>query len=460
MNRRSITPSFVANESHFSSRRRQTVEGFCTCGRSPFAHHAPASVATILRQSLVLSVVLLLANSPAFANGPEGKLTEIGRLCEQVRPAFVFIGGGSGVVVSPDGLMLTNAHVIGKIKQFDVRLGDGTHFKAKLLGKDVPGDLAVLQLENKSGKKLSHLKLGDSSQLRLGDRVLAIGNPIGKGFMDLEPTFTTGVVSGVDLLHGTYPDALVTDAPVNPGNSGGPLVNVRGELVGIVGQLSNRWGLRSNTGLGFAISARRIAAWLPRLKDSGGKEIRHGSIPGMEFEQTDDGWIGQPRVASVVDGSHAAKCGFQKGDVITGIGGVPITTFARLRGLVNVYPEGHELNIEIQRDGKKESIAAKLVATRPGKLGIELAKPGDKDTYVRIAKVEDGSAAAKAGMKVGDEIVALGKLRLTMPVANQFLALSSWLKQAIFVDDVVVLTVRRKNDKGEYVEHEIRAVPK
>jgi S1-C subfamily serine protease len=377
-----------------------------------------------------------------------------------VRPAFVFISGGSGVVVSSDGLMLTNAHVIGKAKQFDVRLGDGSHYKAKLLGKDGTGDLAVLQLEDKSGKKIPHLELGDSNQLHLGDRVLAIGNPIGKGFMDLEPTFTTGVVSGVDLFHGTYPDALVTDAPVNPGNSGGPLVNMQGQVVGIVGQLSNRWGLRSNTGLGFAISARRIAAWLPRLKDSGGKEIRHGSIPGMEFEQTEDGLIGRPRLASVVEDSHAAKCGFQKGDVITGVEGVPVTTFARLRGLVNVYPEGHELNVEIERDGKTETIKAKLVTTRPGKLGIALAKPGDKDTFVRIAKVEDGSAAAKAGMQVGDEIVAVGTVRLTIPVANQFVLLERFLKQAIFVDDVVVLTVRRKNDKGEYTEHEIRAVPK
>jgi S1-C subfamily serine protease len=410
---------------------------------------------------VVACAAFLLAGGAVFAKDPSANPTELGRLCERIRPAFVFIGGGSGVVISPEGLMLTNAHVIGKGKQFDVRLGNGQHFTAKLSGKDVSGDLAVLQLENKSGENIPHLELGDADQLRLGDRVLAIGNPIGKGFMDLEPTFTTGVISGVDLLHGTYPDAVVTDAPVNPGNSGGPLVNMRGQVVGIVGQLRTRWGLRSNTGLGFAISARRIAVWLPRLKDSGGKEVRHGSIPGMEFEQSESStWISRPQVASVVEGSHAAKCGFQKGDVITGVEGVPVATFARLRGLVNVYPEGHELSVEIERDGKTETIAAKLVPTRPGKLGIELAKPGDKDSYVRIAKVEDPSPAAKAGVKEGDEIVAIGGARLTLPVATQYAVLGAWLKQGIFVDDVVELTVRRKNDKGEYVEHELRVVPK
>jgi serine protease Do len=405
--------------------------------------------------------VLLLVAGPVLAQDSPAEQTGIGRLCEQVRPAFVFIGGGSGVVVSPDGLMLTNAHVIGKEKQLDVRLGNGRHFKAKLLGKDVPGDLAVLQLENNSGEKIPHLELGNADQLRLGDRVLAIGNPIGKGFMDLEPTFTTGVISGVELLHGGYPDAVVTDAPVNPGNSGGPLVNLRGQLVGIVGQLRTRWGLRSNTGLGFAIGTRRIAVWLPRLKDSGGKEIRHGSISGLEFEHSDSGTlIGRPQVAAVVEGSHAAQCGFQKGDVITGVEGVPVATFARLRGLVNVYPEGHELSVEIEREGKKETIAAKLVATRPGKLGIELAKPESKDTFVRIAKVEDASPAAKAGVKVGDEIVGVGGSRLNLPVAAQYVLLGAWLKQNVFVDDVVVLTIRRKDDKGEYVEHEFRLVPK
>jgi serine protease Do len=398
----------------------------------------------------------LLAGGVAYAANAPSEPTELGQLCERVRPAFVFVGGGSGVVVSPDGLILTNAHVIGNQQQFNVRLGSGQRFEAELLGKDVPGDLAVLRLQNKSGKKIPHLELGDPDQLRLGDRVLAIGNPVGKGFMDLEPSFSTGVISGLDLLfRGGYPDAVVTDAPVNPGNSGGPLVNMRGQVVGIVGQLRTRWGLRSNTGLGFAISTRRIAVWLPRLRDSGKKEIRHGSIRGWTFEQSDGGTlISRPRLESVADGSHAAKCGFQKGDVITAVEKIPVTTVARVAGLIALYPEGHELAVEIEREGKAQTITAKLVG--PVDLGIELAKPGKKDEYVRIAKVEDSSPAKEAGAEVGDEIVAVGGARLKGPVANQYVGLGLLLKRRIYMGDAFVITVRRKNDKGAYDEHELR----
>lgn len=398
----------------------------------------------------------LLAGGVALANSPTSEPTELGQLCERVRPAFVFVGGGSGVVVSPDGLVLTNAHVIGKNQQFNVRLGDGQRFEAKLLGKDVPGDLAVLKLENTSGRKISHLELVDPDQLRLGDRVLAVGNPIGKGFMDLEPSFTTGVISGLNLpFQGSYPDAVVTDAPVNPGNSGGPLVNMQGQLVGIVGQIRTRWGLRSNTGLGYAISPRRIAVWLPRLKNSGGKEIGHGAIRGLTFQQPENGTlIPRPIIESVGENSHAAECGFRSGDVITAVEKTPVATVARLSGLVALFPEGHELSVEIERDGKAQTITAKLL--KPVKLGIELAKPGNKDKYVRIAKVDDSSPAAEAGVKAGDEIVAIAGARIGGPVAGQFVALGILLKRPFYTGDTLVLTVRRKNDKDKFDEHEFR----
>jgi S1-C subfamily serine protease len=414
-----------------------------------------------LKLNAVACAAALVAYGAGLADDAPQDISDVSRLCERVRPAFVFIEGGSGVVISSDGLMLTNAHVIGKGKQFDVRLGNGRHFRAKLIGKDVPGDLAVLQLENKSADEIPHLELGDSQQLRLGDRVLAIGNPVGKGFMDLEPTFTLGVVSGLNQPHGAYPDAVVTDAPVNPGNSGGPLVNMQGQVVGIVGQLRTRWGLRSNTGLGYAISARRIRVWLPRLKESGGSEVRRGAIPGMEFERSDEGlFVGRPRIASVVEGSHADKCGLQAGDVIASFEGVPVSTLARLRGLIAVYPEGQEVEVGIERDGRDVTITAKLVRARPGKIGMHLARPGKDDSHVRIEKVDPSSPAEKAGLQAGDEIVAVGPSRLDLPVQAQFRLLEIWLERAIFVDEVVVLTVRRKDDQGKYQQRDVRVVPK
>ena len=190
----------------------------------------------------------------------------------------MFIGGGSGVIVSPDGLMLTNDHVIGSKRAFTVRIGDGRSLKAKVLGTDPEGDLAALRIALPAGETVPHLELGDSDELRVGDEALAVGNPFALGVLDQSPTFTVGIISAVNHTQGTYAECIVTDAEVNPGNSGGPLVNMAGEVVGINGQISTRFGLRSNTGLGFAISSRQIKLWLPRLEAAGGGDSSSGDL--------------------------------------------------------------------------------------------------------------------------------------------------------------------------------------
>jgi S1-C subfamily serine protease len=243
-------------------------------------------------------------------------------LCTRVRPAFVFIRGGSGVVIRPDGIMLTNDHVIEGRRTHAVRLGDGSTHRARLLGTDPVGDLAVLKLELAEGVTVPHLELGDAAPLAVGDETLAVGNPFGLGVLDQAPTFTAGIVSALHHVQGSYTECIVTDTELNPGNSGGPLLDMSGRVVGINGQISTRFGLRSNTGLGFAIGAKQIRLWLPRLEAAGGEEVRHGRLVGLDLRAPDAGRRGAV-VADVAEGSVAAAAGFRPGDAIVARAGAP-----------------------------------------------------------------------------------------------------------------------------------------
>jgi len=185
---------------------------------------------------------------------------DLAELCIRVRPAFVFIGGGSGVIVRPDGLMLTNDHVIGRKRSFTVRIGDGRSFRAKVLGSDPVGDVAALKLEVPTGQTVPHLELGDSDALRVGDEALAVGNPFALGVLDQAPTFTVGIISALNHTQGSYAECIVTDAEVNPGNSGGPLVTMDGEVVGIVTAILNPTSARTFLGIGFAVPIENAAS--------------------------------------------------------------------------------------------------------------------------------------------------------------------------------------------------------
>jgi serine protease Do len=410
-----------------------------------------------LRFRLVLPC-LLLAWPAARAAAAE---LDLPALCERVKPAFVFIGGGSGAIISPDGLMLTNNHVVGHTQQFDVRTGAGRHYQAKLVGRDVRGDLALLQLGLAKDETVPCLKIGDSQALRPGEDALAIGNPLAVGLVDQAPTFTFGIISGRNQVNGTYTDAVVTDAPLNPGNSGGPLLNAAGELVGINGQIASRWGLRSNTGMGYAISSRQIRIWLPRLKEGKGGEVAHGQLPGLLFDVEKAEKSQQVVVKAVGEGSPAAQSGFHDGDRIVRFEGTSILSLVQLAGLLGIYPEGHEVNIDVERGGHETPLRVKLVKLRSGSIGVKLAQP-DKDVgYVRIGEVEPKSPAEKAGLKKGDEIISIKGVELNMSPKLQFLIFDRWLKTAVFADDVVVFRIRREEPGGKPpVIHEIRVVPK
>ena len=402
-----------------------------------------------------LTAVVGLARGGVDAESPD-----LVSLCVRVRPAFVFIGGGSGVVIRPDGLMLTNDHVVENKRTHAVRLGDGSTFRARLLGTDPYGDLAVLQLELPEGTTVPHLELGDSESLAVGDDTLAVGNPFGLGVLDQAPTFTAGIVSALHHTQGTYTECIVTDAEVNPGNSGGPLIDMSGRVVGINGQISTRFGLRSNTGLGFAISARQIALWLPRLEAAGGGEVKHGRIAGLEFEPTDRPATERAVVADVAEGSPAAAAGFRAGDTIVTFDGADVPTALRLATRVTMYPEGHECDVVVRRDGAEQTLSVTLAAPRRCPIGIRFERPRGEDLAVRVAAVEEDSPAAAADLRVGDEIVALDGQPLEFTSRTQRKAFERDLRTGFTDGKIYSLTVRRPAAEadGAATEVEVRLV--
>jgi len=415
--------------------------------------------ASRLTTALVASVVggLLAGSAGGTATDFPVDLTE---LCVRVRPAFVFIGGGSGVIVRPDGLMLTNDHVIGRKRSFTVRIGDGRSFKARVLGTDPVGDLAALKLEVPEGQTVPHLDLGDSDALRIGDEALAVGNPFALGVLDQSPTFTVGIISALNHTQGTYAECIVTDAEVNPGNSGGPLLNMAGEVVGINGQISTRFGLRSNTGLGFAISSRQIELWLPRLESAGGGEVKHARIAGLEFEPAAPESSASVVIKDVADGSPAATAGFEKGDAIVSLDGAAVANRLRLKGLLGIYPDGHRVPVKVRRGDEETTVEVTLTAPERAKLGLDFARARGDDLACRVDEVAEGSAAAAAGFRPGDEIVEWAGRRLEFSSRDERRAFDRAVRTSVNVGDIVPVKVRRADGQGATAEVELRLVAK
>ena len=406
----------------------------------------------------ICCLLWLCTAAPALAEQGSMPRPDIPSLCKRVKPAFVFIDGGSGAVVSPDGWMITNSHVVGRRKQFDVRTGDGRYYRAKLLGRDVSGDLAVLQLVLKPKETVPCLEIGDSEALHVGDYALAVGNPFGEGLFDQNPTFTLGVISALHQFIDADTDTIATDAAVNPGNSGGPLIDMAGKVVGINGQIATRWGLRSNTGLGYAISARQIRLWLPRLARANGGDVSHGRLSGVEFEATDDSDWTIPKITDIVHDSPAEKAGLKVGDRFAKFDGRPVASAVQLAQAISIYPQDQEVGVSVQRGGKEVALTLKLPALKRVELGIKLSQPGKDDEYVHVAELAQDSPARQAGLKQGDEIVRIDRIELKMAVQTQFQLLRLWLKQGVNAGDITRIEVRRKGPDGKTATREIRVV--
>lgn len=334
---------------------------------------------------------------------------------------------GSGVVVdAAKGYVLTNNHVVGGADDITVTLQDGRDYKAKLIGTDPDTDVAVLQIP---AEHLQALPVADSSQLKVGDFVVAVGDPFGLG-----QTATSGMVSALNRtgLGKGIQNFIQTDASINPGNSGGALVNLRGELVGINSMIFTPSG--GNVGIGFAIPTDLASSVMQQLLTYG--KVRRGNL-GVEVQDL------TPRIAKalglkqdmqgavvtgVTGGSPADGAGLQTGDVLTAIDGKPVRSAQDVRNTEGLLPLGAKVKLTVQHEGTAKDVQATIAATKlatvdGGKVdrrlaGVTLAdlSPEQKSAGlygVTLSGVKPGSVAYQAGLRDGDVVAAIGQRRLT-----------------------------------------------
>ena len=366
-------------------------------------------------------------------------------------------GLGSGVILdAKEGYIVTNNHVIEKAEDIVVTLSDGRKLDATVVGRDPGADVAIIQVE---AENLTAIKTADSNKLRVGDFVIAIGNPFGLG-----QTVTSGIVSALGrsgLGIESYEDFIQTDASINPGNSGGALVNLRGELIGINTAIVGPNG--GSVGIGFAIPVNMAQQIIAQLIEHG--EVKRGRLgftaQDLTPELAEAFDIDQRKgvvVARVQEDSAAEKAGMKAGDVIVAVNGDAVDNSADVRNVIGLIRVGTKIEIDIIRDGKSKrlvaTIAERETKTMAGKKlssefeGAELTltdidqRNGEVVPVIMISKLQAGSPAAASGLRTGDIILSVNK----RPVTN-----FKEMKQAIEIESRGLLLNIQRGNRGLFI---------
>jgi serine protease Do len=383
-----------------------------------------------------------------------------GKRAPQPQEEEVQRGVGSGFIISNDGLVLTNAHVVEGADEVLVTLTDRREFKAKVLGTDKRSDVAVLKVDATS---LPYLKMGDSGKIRVGEWVIAIGSPF-----NLDNSVSAGIISAKSRDTGDYLPLIQTDVAVNPGNSGGPLINMRGEVVGINSQIATLSG--GYNGISFAVpidEAMRVAEQLRKTgKVTRGRlGVQIGEVSKDVAESLGLGKTRGVEVSLVEAGGPAEKAGIKVGDIILKFNGTPIERSADLPRLVGGTPIGSRALVTVWRKGAQQDVSATIVAAEedkaaaakpapkkpkadvaPNALGLHVSDLGEavRKEFKGDAVVVDASegAAARAGVLPGDLILQINNADVKN--AKQFNELVSKLDPK----KSVALLVRRDNPGG------------
>ena len=396
---------------------------------------------------------------------------------------------GSGFIISADGYIVTNNHVISAgtrtavVESITVTLTDKKEYKARVVGRDTASDIAVLKID---ATNLPFVRFGDSARARVGDWVVAIGNPFGIG-----SSVTAGIVSALHRVTGqggAYDRFIQTDASINQGNSGGPMFDMNGNVIGINSQIYTPTG--GNVGIGFAIPAEQAKPIVDQLR--GGAKIKRGYL-GIQLQPMTPEFyesLGLPKdrgelVASVVAGEGAARAGIQQGDVITKVNNQDVTPETTLSFIVANLPVGSRIPIELIRNGQRQSVTAVLgerpsdekLATLSGADGDSIVPQDDKTTQkatrdtlgfsvtpmtadiaralglpaplkgVVITSIDQGSDAGQKGLQRGDIITAINQ----RPIASATDIASAVAAAKAAGRPSVLLSVQRGNTPSRYL---------